>query len=115
MVYKPENDRNKHSLDEKMLLKELKRQHISHIKIVLAQAKLESANFSSHIAHANNNIFGIKHNGKYAKYKSWKECVKDYKDSIQVKYHGGDYFSFLKKIHYSENPKYESILKNIIA
>ena len=53
--------------------------------------------------------------GKYAKYKSWKECVKDYKDSIQVKYHGGDYFSFLKKIHYSENPKYESILKNIIA
>ena len=57
--------------------------------IVLAQAKLESGNFKSHIFLENNNMFGMKEakrrpttnkgtqNG-HAYYENWRDCVIDY-------------------------------------
>lgn len=57
--------------------------------IVLAQSKLESGNFKSHIFLENNNMFGMKEakrrpttnkgtqNG-HAYFESWKDCVIDY-------------------------------------
>jgi uncharacterized FlgJ-related protein len=57
--------------------------------IILAQAKLESGNFKSHMFIENNNIFGMKEAKKrpttnkgtqngHAYYENWKDCVIDY-------------------------------------
>lgn len=62
---------------------------IEHPHIVLAQMKLESANYTSNLALENNNYFGMKQPRKrattsigekngYASYKSWVHSVLDY-------------------------------------
>lgn len=114
IVYKPKDSGRKIPLNGRMLMKELRRQHINHANIVLAQAKLESGNFTSYLTRHCNNIFGILHNGKYARYATWQDCVTDYKNSIQKRYHGGNYYTFLKNIGYSENPDYNRLLKNLV-
>ena len=94
--------------------KELKRQNIPHVEIVLAQARLETGNFKSDRCRKHHNLFGIKHNGKYAKYQNWKSSINDYKERISIRYKGGDYYRFLLKIGYAKDPNYNKKLKNII-
>lgn len=96
------------------VLGELEKHNIPHKDIVLAQAKLESNHFKSNLVQTHNNIFGLKKGNKYRKYNDWTECVKDYKKYISNKYKGGDYYMFLTKINYSEDPKYINKLKQII-
>lgn len=93
---------------------ELHRQGVPHAQIVLAQARLETGNFTSRRCVEDNNIFGIKHNGRYAKYARWQDCVKDYKRRISSRYQGGDYFRFLERIGYASDPRYAAKIKNII-
>lgn len=87
---------------------------IHHKEIVYAQAILETGNFKSRCCIKNNNLFGLR--GKYYyKYKHWSESVKDYKRRIQSRYRKGeDYYRFLKRIHYAENPNYNKILKRLV-
>ena len=87
---------------------------IKHSNIVFAQAKLESANYQSSITKTHNNIFGMRKGNRYRRYNNWQECVKDYKDCIQSRYTGGDYYAFLDKIGYAEDPNYTKKLKQII-
>ena len=96
------------------VLGELEKHNIPHKDIVLAQAKLESNHFKSNLIKTNNNIFGLKKGNKYRKYDDWKECVKDYKKCISNRYKGGDYYIFLTRINYSEDPKYINKLKQIV-
>jgi flagellum-specific peptidoglycan hydrolase FlgJ len=94
-------------LTEANLRKELKQQGIRHTKIVLAQAKLETGNFKSHVCRKYNNLFGLRKGSKgYHKFKDWRTSVKYYKNHIQSRYEGGDYYSFLSNIGYAEDSEY---------
>lgn len=92
--------------------------------IVLAQARYESANFSSTIWMENNNPFGMKiattrpttnqgENRNHAVYHNWKEAVYDYafyQAAFTRKLKSRDaYFSYIKS-HYAEGA-YSSIYK----
>lgn len=95
----------------KQVFAELKRQNIPHAEIVLAQARLETGNFSSKLCKTKHNIFGIKHGKQYASYRRWEDCVTDYKRRISIRYKGGDYYAFLQKIGYASDPRYIKKLK----
>jgi hypothetical protein len=95
--------------------------------IVLAQARLESGNFKSHMFLENNNIFGMKEakrrpttnkgtqNG-HAYYENWKDCVIDYAfyqaaylNSLKTE---DQYYQYLSA-SYAEDPKYISKVRSI--
>lgn len=90
---------------------ELMRQGVPHHEIVLAQARHETGNFKSRLCRVNKNLFGIKHNGRYARYRHWRESVADYKERISRRYRGGDYYAFLRRIGYASDPDYERKLR----
>lgn len=88
--------------------------HIHHKEIVYAQAILETGHFKSGGCRKGHNLFGLR--GKhYHRYKHWSESVKAYKEKIQNRYRPGeDYYKFLKRIHYAEDPNYINLLKSIV-
>ena len=88
--------------------------HIIKDSVVLAQAKLETGNFTSKVCKSKSNLFGLRKGKHYRSYNHWTESVKDYKRLVQSKYKGGDYFAFLNLIGYAEDPNYLIKLKNII-
>ena len=90
---------------------EIHRQGLPHPHIVLAQARLETGNFKSQRCRRDHNLFGIKHNGRYARYSRWQESVTDYKRCISSRYKGGDYYAFLRRIGYASDPNYERKLR----
>ena len=90
---------------------EIQRQHLPHGDVVMAQARLETGNFTSRRCRVDKNIFGIKHSGRYAKYRRWQDCVADYKRRISSRYTGGDYYAFLRRIGYAKDPRYIQKLK----
>ena len=90
---------------------EIQRQHLPHGDVVLAQARLETGNFTSRRCRVDKNIFGIKHRGRYAKYRRWQDSVTDYKRRISSRYKGGDYYAFLKRIGYAKDPNYIAKLR----
>ena len=92
---------------------ELIRQGIPHPDIVLAQARLETGNFTSKLCRTRHNIFGIKHGRNYASYRSWRECVSDYKKRISSRYKGGDYYTFLEQLPYAQDKEYTNKLRKI--
>lgn len=87
---------------------------VYHKEIVYAQAILETGWFKSSGCRKGNNLFGLR--GKhYHRYSHWSESVKAYKDKIQSRYKSGeDYYKFLKRIHYAENPNYNNLVKSIV-
>lgn len=94
--------------------KELVRQGVPHSKIVLAQARLESGNMKSETYKRTYNLFGIKHNGRHAKYSHWRESIKDYKERISSRYNGKEnYYRFLVRIKYAEEKTYIQKVKKI--
>lgn len=90
---------------------ELHKQGIPCADIVLAQARLETGNFTSARCKRDHNIFGIKHRGRYAVYRNWRESVADYKRRISSRYTGGDYYAFLRRIGYAADERYIQKLK----
>lgn len=84
-------------------------------KIVVAQALLETGYFTSNICLSYNNLFGLRRpsDGSYYRFDNWEESVKAYKDYVQYKYRGGDYFRFLDHIGYAEDPNYLNKVKSI--
>lgn len=90
---------------------ELQRQGVPHANIVLAQARLETGNFTSRRCRVGHNLFGIKHRGKYARYANWQDSVTDYKRCISSRYMGGDYYAFLRRIGYASDPHYTAKLR----
>lgn len=84
-------------------------------KIVVAQALLETGYFTSNVCLNYNNLFGLRRptDGSYYRFNNWEESVKAYKDYVQYKYRGGDYFRFLGHIGYAEDPNYLYKVKSI--
>ena len=83
---------------------------LSNSLFVLAQAVLETGNFSSRVCKENNNLFGLydsKHK-EYFRFASWEDSVVGYERMIQHRYKGGNYLDFLRRIGYAEDPHYIS-------
>ena len=94
---------------------ELHRQRVPHPDIVLAQARLETGNFKSDLYKRTGNLFGIKHDGRYAAYRHWRESIADYKKRISSRYKQGEnYYAFLRRINYAEDGNYFRKLDKII-
>ena len=94
---------------------ELHRQRVPHPEIVLAQARLETGNFTSSLCKVKGNLFGIKHDGRYAAYRHWRESIADYKKRISSRYKQGEnYYAFLRRINYAEDGNYFRKLDKII-
>lgn len=93
--------------------------------IVLAQALLETGYFSSRVCKEYNNLFGLydSKNREYFRFARWEDSVVAYQRMIQYKYKGGNYFHFLKRIGYAEDPRYlvklakvvKSIYKDVVT
>lgn len=99
-------------LSRKSVLNELHKQNVPHANIVLAQAIHETGGFKSKLCRTHNNIFGIKKNdNEYRRYSNYVECIRDYKKRISNKYKGGDYYNFLIRLRYAEDPEYIQKLK----
>ena len=113
---------------EEKLITKIKELNFKFPHIVLAQSKLETANYTSKMFNENNNLFGMKQavtrintaggtqNG-HAYYDSWKESVYDYAFYSSTYLHEikseNDYFSYLSA-SYAEDPNYIIKLKNLI-
>ena len=102
--------------------KELIKQEVKHPDIVLAQLRLESANFTSKLYKATRNFAGMKlaktrettaggERYNHAWYNHWKDCIKDLKIWQDCYYHGGCYYEFLESIGYAESEEYVNKLK----
>ena len=90
---------------------EIIRQGIPCPSIVLAQARLETGNFTSRVCKTKHNLFGIRTKRGYKTYRRWQDSVSDYKRLISSRYHGGDYYAFLRRIGYAEDKNYITKLK----
>jgi hypothetical protein len=120
--------REANSFSEQKLIESIKELNFKFPHIVLAQAKLESSNFSSPIFLENNNLFGMKEakvranlaigtKRSHAFYKNWKDSLLDYAlyystylSKIRTE---SEYFEYLNQ-SYAQDPNYVVKLKNII-
>lgn len=101
-------------LNSQNVLKELIKQEVPCARIVLAQSKLETGEYTSKLCKTHNNIFGLRKGKSYRKYENYVSCIKDYKRCISSRYNGGDYYKFLEKLGYAEDPEYTKKLKNLV-
>ena len=83
---------NDAALTVENVLAMLQKYDVKFPKIVLAQALLETGNFSSDLCRVNHNLFGLRHpsDGSYYVFNKWEESVKSYRDDVQYKYTDGD-------------------------
>ena len=81
---------------------------LSNKLFVLAQAMLETGNFSSRVCKEYNNLFGLydSKNRDYYRFERWEDSVVGYGKMIQYRYKGGNYLNFLKRIGYAEDHRY---------
>lgn len=89
---------------------------IKHPKKVLAQAKLESGNYTSYHCRKKNNFLGLYNSkkGEYFKFNHWTDCIQGYKDMVEYKLRDGeDYYDFLVRIKYASSPDYVRKVKQI--
>lgn len=90
---------------------------IKHPQIVVAQAILETGNFKSDKCVKDNNLFGLYNSRRkqYFKFNHWTDCIQAYRDKIQYRYKDKEnYYDFLIRIGYAEDPEYVIKLKSII-
>lgn len=103
-------------LSDSTLYLALKYYNIKHPKIVLAQAKLESGNYTSAHCIRKNNFLGLYNSKKkeYYSFKHWTDCIEGYKNMIEHKHRNGeDYYAFLIRIGYASDPIYITKVKQI--
>lgn len=88
---------------------------LSNQLFVLAQAVLETGNFTSPVCKNYHNLFGLydsKHKDYY-RFAKWEDSVVGYQKFIQYRYKGGNYLLFLRRIGYAEDPRYTSKVAQI--
>jgi flagellum-specific peptidoglycan hydrolase FlgJ len=84
-----------------------------HAEIATKQAILETGWFKSYAYTELCNPFGLMWRGKVQGFTSETEGCKQYYQQIYTQYCGGDYYEFLQKLPYAEDPNYISKLKQI--
>lgn len=116
------------SFSELNVYKQLVRVGVAYPDVVLAQAKIETGNFTSKIFRENNNMFGMKlpyrrqttavgESRNHAKYTDWIQSIKDYKLWQDEMIHRAPtkraYLAYLKR-NYAEDKNYIKKIKQII-
>lgn len=89
---------------------------VKHPKAIMAQAKLESANYTSKHCRTKNNFLGLYNSRKkeYFSFSHWTACIQGYKNMIEYKMKDGeDYYQFLDRIGYASSPDYINLVKEI--
>lgn len=90
---------------------------VEHPEIVYAQAILETGYFKSELCLNGKNLFGLydsihKH---YHYFDHWAQSVEGYKNWVQNKLKPGeDYYEFLDRIGYAEDPRYVTKVKYLV-
>ena len=89
--------------------------NIQYPEIVTAQSILETGHYKSKVCLQYNNLFGLYNSKKrdYYSFNHWTESVKAYYDLVQYRYKGGDYYAWLSKIGYAEDPNYIAKVKSV--
>lgn len=103
-------------VNTEVLYKTLQHYEFPEPAIITAQAVLETGNFKSRLCLNNNNLFGLYNSSKleYYKFDSWISCIFAYKKFILNKYRDKEnYYDFLQRIGYAEDPEYINKVKNI--
>ena len=97
------------------LLAVLEKYDVKCPRIVAAQAILETGHFTSQLCMEGHNLFGLRHpsDGSYYVFDNWEQSVKAYRDDVQYKYDGGDYYTFLRRIGYAEDKGYTGKVRRI--
>lgn len=90
---------------------ELHLQKIKHPDIVLRQACLESAFFSSYLWRRNNNPFGFRYKEEYLLFNDWRSSIAYMKQWQDKYYKEGNYYDFLERRGYAEDTLYTEKLK----
>lgn len=116
-------------ISDEILYNYLTTMRVPHADIIVAQAHLESQNFTSNLFKRQNNFLGMKiprqristtgqGKGEYKDYANWQECTTDYifwmHHHQAHKLNRNEYFNLLGKI-YAEDPEYAEKLKGIIS
>ncbi len=104
-------------ISKENLMLALNHYELSHHDILYAQAILETGHFQSRIFKEKNNLFGLydSSNMEFFKFEHWSHSVRGYKRSIQYRIkEGEDYYSFLSRIKYAEDPDYIIKIKKIV-
>lgn len=103
-------------LNDTLLYLTLIEYKVKHPKIVLAQAKLETGNYTSSLCTKGNNLFGLYNSRKkkFFTFEHWTHSIQAYKNMVEYKLKPGeDYYQFLIRIGYAENPNYVQMVKQI--
>ena len=103
-------------LNDSILYLALIHYNVKHPKAVLAQAKLESGNYTSYHCRVGNNFLGLYNSRKkeYFSFEHWIDCIEGYKNMVEYKLKDGeDYYDFLIRIGYAEDPSYVYKVKQI--
>ncbi len=97
------------------LLTVLEQEGVKYKEIVAAQAILETGHFKSQLCMEAHNLFGLRRasDGSYFTFDSWEESVVCYRDAVQYKYNGGDYYAFLRRIGYAEDRRYTAKVREL--
>jgi hypothetical protein len=114
--------------NEKSLVELIKDCNLKYPHIVLAQAKIESGNFTSKIFRQNNNMFGMRRarirvtsaqseKDAFAYYRDWMDCVYDYamyQTSIMCDVNSEE--EYLNKLgeKYAQDSSYVPAIKSLI-
>ena len=107
---------NVNELNDSVLYLALVHYEVKYPKAVLAQAKLESGNYTSKHYRTKNNFLGLydSRRKEYFKFNHWSDCISAYKDLVEYKLREGeDYYKFLKRIGYASSPNYIDLVKEI--
>lgn len=91
------------------IMAEMIQNELKHTDILLKQIKLETGNLKRI---KDNNLFGFRKND-YLSFNTWMDCIKYAKVWQDKRYKGGNYYTFLDKINYAEDPLYFEKLKRI--
>jgi hypothetical protein len=89
-------------LNYENILNEMTKIGLKYPNILLNQIRLETGNLTKIYG---NNLFGFT-SDEYLSYDTWLDCIKYAKMWQDKKYKGGNYYTFLVKINYAEDPLY---------
>ena len=112
-------------LNDSVLYNYLVDNNVKQPEIVLTQAKLESANYSSKLYQNKNNLFGMKvaknrettgcGRKGYQKYECWKDSVRDYIIwQEKIKFLNKDQYLLYLSKHYSKDANYKNKIKSMM-
>jgi len=100
------------SLNKENLLEYILERRIKYPIIVFKQAMLETGWLKcNNCSRRFNNLFGFLTKKGYLSFNHWKKSVDYYKWWQDKLYKGGDYYVFIKRIGYAEDPEYIIKLK----